>query len=140
MQLALLRSHERTRAYVNSCRWGAALALRAYEPCLQCSCASRGCARAVKSSFTAPVHSWARVQQQATACDERAWPACLSRGSRSCSLAPAVLAEVEAQPAEQALALMLLPAIGQAHVLACPPPPDGARAIFTAAIFCMKRS
>ena len=45
-----------------------------------------------------------------------------------CSLAPAVLTEVEALPAEQALALLLLPAIGQAHVLARPPPPDGARA------------
>lgn len=44
-----------------------------------------------------------------------------------CSLAPAVLAEVEALPAEQALALLLLPAIGQAHVLAGPPPPNGAR-------------
>ena len=55
-------------------------------------------------------------------------PTRLSHGSWVCSLAPAVLAEMEALPAEQALALLLLPAIGQAHVLARTPPPDGARA------------
>ena len=38
-----------------------------------------------------------------------------------CSLAPAVMAEVEALPAEQALVLLLLLAIGQAHVLSLPP-------------------
>ncbi|KAK9827994.1 hypothetical protein WJX81_006283, partial [Elliptochloris bilobata] len=40
-------------------------------------------------------------------------------------LAPAVLAEAEALLAEQALALLLLPAIGQAHVLSLLPPPGG---------------
>ena len=53
----------------------------------------------------------------------------LTRAARAAaSLAPAVLAEAAALPADQALALLLLPAIGQAHVLALPPPPGGAGA------------
>ncbi len=55
------------------------------------------------------------------------------------SLAPAVLAEAAALPAEQALPLLLLPAIGQAHVLALPPPPGGAEPLLRLQACCAPR-